>query len=104
MFYIVELHPFTNIVSYDFKFIYKYLSRGPAIDDSTGTYADWDADIKGSTYLWDYTISDIINATIKQGLKIEYIHEFPFTMYDQFPGFMEQNKKGQFVLKNKKLQ
>lgn len=104
IFYIVELHPFTNILSCDFKISYKYFKKGPDIDDSPGTYADWDADIKGSTYLWNYTISDVINSLIKEGLKIEFMHEFPFTMYDQFPGFMEQNKKGQYVLKNKKIQ
>ncbi len=94
MFYIVELHPFTNILSSDFKIFYKYFSKNPSIDDSPGTYADWNADIKGSTYIWDHTISDVINALIQQGLKIEFVHEFPFTIYDQFPGFMEKNKKG----------
>ena len=103
-FYIAELHPFTNILSYDFKLEYKYFHRGPYIDDSSGTYTDWDANVEGVTYEWSYTISDVINVLIKEGLKIEYVHEFPFTMYDQFPGFMEQNDKGQFVLKNKKIQ
>lgn len=103
-FYIVELHPFSNILSHDFKIDFKYFDKGPDIDDSEGTYADWTAPIKGKTYLWSYTISDVINTLIAQGLKIEYVHEFPFTMYDQFPGFMEQNEKGQYVLKNKKIQ
>lgn len=103
-FYISELHPFTNILSYDFKIFYKYFKKGPYIDDSSGTYTDWDENVKGVTYEWSYTISDVINALIEQGLKIEYVHEFPFTMYNQFPGFMEQNKKGQYVLKNKKIQ
>ncbi|MDO8551225.1 MAG: class I SAM-dependent methyltransferase [bacterium] len=104
IFYLAELHPFTNILSYDFKISYKYFEKGPDIDDSPGTYADWEADIKGSTYSWSHTISDVINALIKEGLKIEFIHEFPFTMYDQFPGLMEQNEKGQYVFKNKKIQ
>lgn len=103
-FYIVEVHPFTNILSFDFKISYKYFSKGVDVDDSEGTYADWDADIKGETYIWNYTLSDLINALIKQGLKIEYVHEFPFSMYDQFPGLMEKDKKGQYVLKNKKIQ
>lgn len=103
-FYIVELHPFTNILSYDFKIEHKYFKKGPDEDDSEGTYADWNAPIKGSTYLWNYTISDVINALVGIGLKIEFVHEFPFTMYDQFPGFMEQNEKGQYVLKNKNIQ
>lgn len=104
MFYIVEVHPFTNILSHDFKIYYKYFQKGPFIDDSSGTYTDWDADVRGITYEWSYTMSEVINALITEGLKIEYIHEFPFTMYDQFPGFMEKNQKGQYVLKNKKIQ
>lgn len=103
-FYIVELHPFTNILSYDFKLSYNYFDRGPDEDDSQGTYADWNAKIKGSTYLWSYTIGDVINSLIEQGLKIEFVHEFPFTMYNQFPKLMKKNKKGQYVLKNKKIQ
>jgi len=104
MFYIVELHPFTNILSHDFKIYYKYFVKGPYIDDSDGTYTDWDAEVKGFTYEWSYTISDVINALIKEGLKIEHVHEFPFTMYDQFPGFMKKNTDGKYVLKNKKVQ
>lgn len=104
VFYIVELHPFTNILSYDFKLFYKYFKRGPYIDDSSGTYTDWDANVKGFTYEWSYTLSDVINVFINEGMKIDFVHEFPFTMYDQFPGFMEQNDKGQFVLKNKKIE
>lgn len=104
MFYIVELHPFTNILSHDFKIIYNYFDKGPYLDDSSGTYTDWNADLKGVTYEWSYTVGDVINTLIKQGLKLEYFHEFPFTMYDQFPGFMEQNQKGQYVLKDKNIQ
>ncbi|MDP2585761.1 MAG: class I SAM-dependent methyltransferase [Candidatus Levybacteria bacterium] len=104
VFYIVELHPFTNILSCDFKIYYEYFDKGPSIDDSRGTYADWNADIKSPTYLWSHTISDVINALIKEGLKIDYLHEFSFTMYDQFPGLMRQNKKGQYVFKNKEIQ
>jgi len=104
VFYIVEIHPFTNILSFDFKMQYKYFDKGPYLDDSEGTYTDWKAPIKGETYQWSYTISDVINSLLKQGLKIEFVHEFPYTMYDQFPGFMEQNKKGKFVLKSKKIQ
>lgn len=103
-FYIVELHPFTNILSYDFKFEYKYFKKGPYIDDSDGTYTDWDSEVKGVTYEWSYTISDVINVLINEGLKIEFVHEFPYTMYDQFPGFMEINKDGKYVLTNKKIQ
>lgn len=103
-FYITELHPFTNILSSEFEITYKYFEKGPYIDDSSGTYTDWNADIHGETYIWNHTISDVMNALVRQGLQIEFVHEFPYTMYDQFPGFMQKNKKGQYLLKNKKMQ
>ncbi|MGE5042016.1 MAG: class I SAM-dependent methyltransferase [Candidatus Levyibacteriota bacterium] len=103
-FYIVEVHPFTNILSYDFKLFYKYFKRGPYIEEDDGSYVDWSKDMKGVTYEWSHTISDLINSLIEQNLKLEFVHEFPFTMYDQFPGFMEKNKKGLYVLKNKKVE
>jgi ubiquinone/menaquinone biosynthesis C-methylase UbiE len=104
-FYIVELHPFTNMLSFDFKFAYNYFDKGPYMDDSEGSYTDWEEDaVKGTTYQWSYTVGDIINALIAQGLKIEFFHEFPYTMYEQFPGLMLKNKKGQYVLKDRSLQ
>lgn len=104
VFYIVEVHPFTNMLSYDFKMEYKYFDKGPYEDTTPGTYTDWNADVSGTTYQWSYTISDIVTACINEGLTIEHLHEFPFTMYDQFPGLMKVNKKGQYVLKNSRIQ
>lgn len=104
VFYIVEVHPFTNILSYDFKLFYKYFKKGPYIEEDDGSYVDWSKDIKGATFEWSHTLSDLINGLIEEGLRIEFVHEFPFTMYDQFPGFMEKNKKKQYVLKNKKIE
>jgi ubiquinone/menaquinone biosynthesis C-methylase UbiE len=100
VFYIVELHPFTSILTHDFKIDDDYFDKGPYRDDSPGTYTDWEADLQGTTYQWKYTMSDILNALIDAGLQIEFMHEFPFTMYDQFPGFMKKNAKGQYVLKD----
>lgn len=103
VFYIVELHPFTTILSYDFKMQYDYFDKGPYLDDADGSYTNWNEKIKGITYEWSYTISDVVNALLQTGLTIEYIHEFPFTMYNQFPGFMKKNTKGQYILKNTKV-
>ena len=102
--YIVELHPFTNMFDSEFKLSYQYFDKGPFTDDSPGTYTDWNADIKGTTHQWGHTLGDVINSLINEGLKIEFLHEFSYTMYDQFPGFMKKNKKGQYVLRDKKIQ
>ena len=104
-FYIVELHPFTNILTHDFKLEYKYFDRGPYLDDADGTYTDWGkTSQKGETYEWSHTTSDIINAFLAEGFRIDFFNEFPYTMYNQFPGLMIKNEKGQYVLKDKKIQ
>lgn len=104
VFYIVELHPFTNILSHNLKMQYDYFDKGPFLDDANGSYVNWKDKTKGVTYEWSYTIEDIMTALLNAGLRIEFFHEFPFTMYDQFPGYMKKNKKGQYVLKDKKYQ
>lgn len=105
--YIVDLHPFTNILSYDFKIAYDYFDKGPFLDDDSGTYTDWNKKVDGvtgMTYEWNYTLADIVNVLLENKLNIEFLHEFPYTMYDQFPGYMRKNKKGQYVFKDKTIQ
>lgn len=102
--YIVDLHPFTNILSYNLKMTYDYFDKGPFKDDATGSYTNWNEKTKGVTYEWSYTMSDIVNALLQSGLTIEFLHEFPYTMYNQFPGHMKKNSKGQYELKNKNMQ
>ncbi|HSD98584.1 MAG TPA: class I SAM-dependent methyltransferase [Patescibacteria group bacterium] len=104
IFYIVELHPFTNMLNEKVKMQYDYFDKGPFLDDAEGSYTNWKDTTKGVTYEWSYTIEDVISSLVDAGLEIEFFHEFPFTMYNQFPGFMKKNKNGQYVLKDKKTQ
>lgn len=102
IFYMVELHPFTNMLNEKGELAYSYFDNGPYEDESSGTYTDWNAEIKGKTYQWGYTLSDVTSALINAGLTIDFIHEFPFTTYEQYPGQMSKNKKGEYQLKNNK--
>lgn len=99
VFYIVDTHPFTTIFSHTLHMDYNYFEKDALLDDSSGTYADWKNPIKGKTYQWNHTVGDIVTALIHAGLSIEYLHEFPFTTYNQFPGHMKKNSKGQYVLR-----
>ena len=102
-FYIIDVHPFTNMLSFEFEFFYKYFDKGPYVDEDD-TYADWSKKVKGETYLWNHKMSDFLNALIDAGLKIEFIHEFPYTMYEQFEGLMKKNRMKQYILKDKKIE
>ena len=58
-----------------------------------GTYADPSADIRAESYEWFHSLSDVVNALISAGLRIEYLHEFPFSTYRSLP-FLVQETDG----------
>ncbi|TSC56018.1 MAG: methyltransferase type 11 [Parcubacteria group bacterium Greene0416_39] len=104
VFYIAEIHPLTTILSKDFKITEPYFTKEPFIEESGPDYADNTVIIESKAYMWTHTLSDIINVLLGEGLKIEFLHEFPFTVYEQFPGFMEEDEKGIYRFKDKNIQ
>ncbi len=105
-FYIVEIHPFSNVFENErktksLKVAYPYFySPEPEEYPPEGSYADKEAEVRHSSYEWCHTTGDIINSLISAGLRIEFLHEFPFCVYDKFP-FMYKDKDGWWKLKDK---
>lgn len=106
-FYIAEIHPFTMLISENatednIRITDNYFSSKEAqYYQQEGSYADRSAKVntKGS-YQWGYTISDIINALISNGLELDYLHEFPFTCWPQF-NFLHKEANGYFTIPDK---
>jgi 2-polyprenyl-3-methyl-5-hydroxy-6-metoxy-1,4-benzoquinol methylase len=88
-FYIAEFHPFAMVFDDDaanLQFRYPYFDKQPIKFDVEGSYADREAKIQTKEEIgWNYTLSDIVNSLIENGLQIEYIHEFPYSVYQQLP-------------------
>lgn len=105
-FYIVELHPFINVFDNqrgisELNVYYSYFhSAAPDKWESDGSYADREAILSHPSYEWIYSIGDIINAILSAGLKIEFLHEFPYCCYDHFR-FMEKRADGMWQLPGK---
>lgn len=38
---------------------------------------------------WIHSLGDVVNALTANGLEIEFLHEFPFTVYDCFPNLVK---------------
>ena len=95
IFYIADFHPVVWMFDEEFTHIKYYYDNREVIEtESTGTYTDRQADIKGKEYGWNHSISEIMNSLIKTGLKIELFNEH---MYSPFPCFnnlvaFEKNK------------
>jgi len=84
-FYFAEFHPVIWIFDDDFTHIkYSYENREVIVTENLGTYTDRNADIKGKEYSWNHSISEVLNALIGAGMKIQLFNEH---MYSPFPCF-----------------
>ncbi len=98
-FYIVEIHPFASTLD-DWEIEpklgirYPYFQPiEPMIFDAETSYAE--PDVKHTepitNYQWNHSMGEILNALIRVGLRIEFLHEFPKTVYQQL-SFMEMRE------------
>ena len=108
-FYIVDEHPFANVLEDDtttgsFKVAYSYFhSPEPFRWDGEGTYADRNATVEHrTTFEWTHSLSDILNALIAAGLRVEFLHEFPYLMYAKL-ACMEEGEDGWWRLKDRSV-
>ena len=89
-FYMVELHPFSMVFESGkdkgLKVDYSYFHTPEPIEfEVEGTYAVLDAELKAEKqYEWQHTLGDILTALTDAGLKIEYLHEFDYTVFQHF--------------------
>ena len=103
-FYIVEIHPFAYVFSDEedaegLEVHYPYFhDPEPLRFEEGGSYAARDAEVTHNvTYEWTHSVSDIVNSLISAGLRIEFLHEFPFACYKMYP-FLEEDEVGQWWL------
>jgi SAM-dependent methyltransferase len=102
-FYIVEGHPTARVFPIDedmpqaksFRPWFSYFHepagiRWPAAPD----YADPGVVNTGASHEWQHSMSDIINALIVAGLRIEWLHEFPFCAWKVVAGCVELERSG----------
>ncbi|MBP1990996.1 class I SAM-dependent methyltransferase [Paenibacillus eucommiae] len=103
IFYIAEQHPLADIfevVEGQLKMTYSYFDADAMKFESDSSYVESEIKLNNKvTYEWLHPLSKIVNALVDAGLKINYIHEFPFCMYEKFPGAMIQTEDGWWKLK-----
>ena len=90
-FYIVEDHPLASTIDEGMMdricMAYPYFSGGEALKfELQGTYTDRSAQlINNSSFEWVHPLGEIVNSLLEAGLKIEYLHEFPFGFFQRHP-------------------
>lgn len=99
LFYMFEEHPFANVFANERNTRSLEVTLGyfhtpePVRYEPGGSYAEPDAAVSVPTYEWQHSLSDVLNALIGAGLRIEFLHEFPLCSWRRFP-FMEQGEDG----------
>jgi hypothetical protein len=97
VFYIVEEHPVGGgvVVEENGRLVVAepYFDVGPIECAGDGTYADPAAKLSGPSYQWQHSLSDVLNALAGAGLRIEFVHEFPFCGWRRLPS-MELREDG----------
>jgi len=89
-FYMAEFHPVVWMFDEEFTHIkYYYDNRELIVTENEGTYTDRNADIKGKEYSWNHSISEVLNALINAGLKIEFFNEHMYSPYHCFRNVVE---------------
>ena len=103
IFYIVEFHPIRSMFDGEGKMKDPYFhSDTPARYEGTGSYADPTAPLHHVTYEWLHSLADVVNGLVEAGLRIEFLHEFPFSVYGDCP-WLEQRDDGLWYHKNKEI-
>lgn len=99
-FYVAEFHPIVGIFddapgATDLRVLYPYFSTGePLRWETDGTYADLDAKLTHRvTFEWSHPVSEVLTALIDAGLRIEFLHEFPFTCHPQLPFMRKRDER-----------
>ncbi|MCZ7544595.1 MAG: hypothetical protein M5R40_14215 [Anaerolineae bacterium] len=66
-----------------------------------GSYADGEAHVEHDVeYGWQHSLSEIVNALIGAGLRIDALHEYPFIGWAPFPRLMAQGADGYWRFKD----
>lgn len=108
-FYIAESHPFSHVFDNEHEteltLKYDYFHNPEPMEFiADGSYARDDVKIKPHVeYEWSHSLSDILNSLISVGLKIEFLHEYPFSPMKSYP-FAERGTNGYYRLKNQKAE
>jgi 2-polyprenyl-3-methyl-5-hydroxy-6-metoxy-1,4-benzoquinol methylase len=91
--YVAEIHPFAMVfddqaVTPGLQVRYPYFhSPEPLRTEPVGTYADRTARVKHrACYEWAHGLGDIVSAVIGAGLRLEFLHEFPYCICGLLPG------------------
>ena len=103
VFFMAEFHPIVWMFDYlDAipKMTYGYMQDVPIYEEYEGTYANQESKMITKEYGWNHGLSEVINALIEAGLRIEYLNEYDESPYDVLPN-LKKAANGMYVTATK---
>jgi SAM-dependent methyltransferase len=95
-FYLAEIHPFAQVLDDDERVTeptlrYRYFpSPEPLVFPVQGSYAAPAAHVEQPVeYGWAHSLGEVVTVLAQAGLRIEFLHEYPFSNFPQFPYMVE---------------
>ncbi len=103
VFYMVEFHPLVWMFDYTSGkpiLKYGYHQKEAIYEEYEGTYADMSSPMISKEYGWNHGLSEVINALIEAGLRIEYLREQDESPYNVLPDLIA-NENGLYITKDR---
>lgn len=107
-FYIIDGHPAGDMFVADsagrLGVEYGYFNTGPARYENEHSYVESHEPLTSpTTYQWEHSLGEIVTALAEAGLKIQFLHEFPFAMYQRI-STMQADADGWWRLPDDKIE
>lgn len=87
VFYLAEFHPFTDVLDEDSGLTVAgdYFRTAPHVVEAPGTYTDGPGPtVHTRTVEWQHPLGAVVSALAGAGLRIEFLHEHPVTLFSRF--------------------
>ncbi len=99
IFYIAEFHPFALTLADDEPVLHDpYFNEGVVEWPVQGSYADTSAETHNRvSYEWNYPLGEVVSCLVEAGLRIQFLHEWPFACYQMYP-YLVQSEDGLYRL------
>ncbi len=82
--YLAEFHPLTHTLAEDGRELaHDYFDTSGITEDFAYTYTDGPPLSSTVSVQWQHPLGDVITALAQAGLRIEFLHEHPFTLFPQ---------------------
>jgi SAM-dependent methyltransferase len=101
VFYMVEFHPVLSMFDDEGRELrYSYFPEPQSLAfEKTKSYAGPEPHEPITHYEWSHSLGEVITALVEAGLRIEFVHEFPYSVYGCYP-FLVEIAPEKFVMKD----